>query len=214
MKKLIILIILIATTPIFGQSDSAFQAKIDSLYEASGQQYFTFKNVEFYGLTYDEYVGETYYGIRLANGWRMDTINGGFNKEVYWNPYLSFDLDRFEKPGKAHPNVDYHYYRYKNGVKYTGEISDNLISGKGEKLIFKANIIKGMAQGKGTLSSLTTSQVLANFNFVDGELVGECIFLDPKTQGEYQITYVKGKSEWTKMIELDKEGKVILVREQ
>ncbi len=214
MKKLVILLLVIATTPIFGQSDSLFQAKIDSLYEAHGQEYFTYKIVEYFGLTCDEYVGNAYYGQRLANGWRADTTNGGFNKEVYFNPYLSFDLDNLRKHDKVHPHKDFQFYRYKNGVKYTGKIEDTLISDNREKLIFKANIVKGMAQGKGTLTLLKTNQVMANFNFVDGELVGECVFVDPKTQGEYRFTYVKGNDNWVKMIELDKDKKVISTREK
>ena len=41
------------------------------------------------GLTYNQYVGETIAGFSLADGWREDTINGGFNKEIYDNPYVS-----------------------------------------------------------------------------------------------------------------------------
>ncbi len=40
-------------------------------------------------LTYNQYVGETIAGFTLADGWRRDTINGGFNKEFYDSPYVS-----------------------------------------------------------------------------------------------------------------------------
>lgn len=33
------------------------------------------------GLTYHQFVGETDAGYCLANAWRRDTLNGGFNKK-------------------------------------------------------------------------------------------------------------------------------------
>ncbi|MDP2386680.1 MAG: hypothetical protein Q8M29_09940 [Bacteroidota bacterium] len=211
MKKLIILLLFIATTPIFGQSDSLNQAKIDSLCNVLPLNLSSTEVIR-YGLTYDTWVSNDDFGISIANGWRRDTLNG--DKGVHRNPFTSSDNDRYEKNQFKDSNTDCRYYRYKKGRKYTGKVSDTLFSIYQGEIIFNTNCINGMIQGKGTLILLSTKQIIASCSFEDGELIGECISVNRKTMGEYRFTYVKGNFQWTKMIELDKDGKVILVGEQ
>ena len=140
---------------------------------------------------YNEYVGSyaITYHFSLANGWREDDISGGFNKEIFYNPYINFDLNGFRKHTIG---GDYQHFMYKRGKKYSGKIKEelSLMSG-GEKTIFRASCIKGQLQGKGTLTNAKTGQLIAQCTFEDGELVGECISWDLKSNIETRIIYVK-----------------------
>ncbi|HCS20933.1 MAG TPA: hypothetical protein DIW47_10315 [Bacteroidetes bacterium] len=145
------------------------------------------------GLTYNQYIGETIAGFYIANGWREDTLNGGFNKEIYVNPYIESTF--FDKHLTSRINA----YRYLDGRLYTGPITDTLelsftpkkIRGylpngqayyTSEKLtvIFRANCQNGMVQGRGVLCGLIegfgiyTNILLSECNFENGEIVGIC----------------------------------------
>lgn len=87
-------------------------------------------------LTYNQYVGETIAGFTLANGWRRDTLNGGFNKEIYDNPYV--ESTEFDK----HLASSIIAYKYQNGKLYTGRIEDTL------EVRFTPNKIRGYLSGQ------------------------------------------------------------------
>jgi hypothetical protein len=172
------------------------------------------------GITYNQYLGETFAGYVRANGWREDSINGGFGKELYWNPFVSqlwFWKQNYDGNTGA--------YRYDFGKKYTGNISDTLElnhSVKVEngfylnekiKVVFAANCINGMLQGQGTLTTLKENKLIAKCNFENGEIIGECISWDIDTQNETRVTFIKGSEKWTKYIVLDKKGNIIETRE-
>jgi len=144
-------------------------------------------------LTYDEFVGETIAGYRLASGWRSDTTNGGYNKVLYSNPYLEvLTLDKFEK--KYH-HGSFQYFRYHSGKRFTGWINDTLVSHHtGEKLLFHAWSLNGMLQGKATLTAIATGQIIAEAQFVNGELVGKCINRNRSKKTQTKVTYVAGSS--------------------
>lgn len=144
------------------------------------------------GLTYNQYVGETIAGYTLANGWRRDTINGGFNKEIYNNPFIS--STRFEKQYKDEIVA----YKYQDGKLFTGAIQDTMsvrftpskIAGyfngkpyyesKELTVIFRANCINGMIEGKGVLCGIIPQYGIYNniplseCNFENGEIIGTC----------------------------------------
>lgn len=170
-------------------------------------------------LTYDQYVGETISGHSLADGWRTDTLNGGYNKQVYWNPFLTLqDVDRFKKMNYGNerdPAGNAQFFLYVQGRRYTGTIRDTVISYfTKDTIVFEATCVNGMVQGKGTLTLLKTKQVIATANFENGEIVGECWNRDLKTQEEHRVTYVKGSERWTKFVISDKDGKVTATYEQ
>ena len=131
------------------------------------------------GITYNQFIGETIGGFFPADGWRTDTLNGGMNKKVHRNPYLELlDRDRFIKQPY---NKHYQFFLYKKGKKFSGEINDTLVSHyANRKILFKANCMESMVQGKASLILLNNNELLATAHFEDGELVGECINYDRK----------------------------------
>ena len=174
------------------------------------------------GITYNQCIGETLADYVRANGWRKDSINGGRDKELYWNPFVS-QLSFWKQNYDGNTGA----YRYDYGKKYTGNISDTLElnhSVKVEngfyyvnekiKVVFKANCINGMLQGQGTLTTLRENKLIAKCNFENGEIVGESISWDIDTKNETRVTWIKGSEKWTKYIVLDKDGKVIETREE
>lgn len=165
------------------------------------------------GITYNQFVGETIAGFVFARGWRKDTINGGFNKEVYVNPFTcGLENNRFQK--QSHDG-DCDYFYYAVGKKFTGEIHDTLTSYyTGEKIVFKATCINGKLQGQGTLTTMKKNKLIAKCYFENGEIIGECVSWDLATLEETRVTYVKGSYHWTKYTVLDKDGKVIETREK
>jgi hypothetical protein len=145
------------------------------------------------GLTYNQYVGETVAGFYLANGWRKDTINGGVNKEIYTNPYIS--SIRFEKQ-KGEEMIA---YRYENGKLFNGRVREvftvrftpNKIAGylpngqsyyesKNITVEFSADCVNGLVQGRSVLLAkvpqygLYDKLPLSECNFEKGEIVGVC----------------------------------------
>lgn len=142
------------------------------------------------GLIYDEYVGETIAGFSPANGWRKDTINGGFNKEIS-NPYIS--SVRFEKGEKMVT------YRYENGKLFNGRVTETLtvsftpdkIAGhlpngqsyyetKNITVEFSADCVNGLLQGRSVLLGripqygIYDKLPLSECYFENGEIVGIC----------------------------------------
>lgn len=142
------------------------------------------------GLTYNQYIGENIAGFHLANGWRKDTINGGFNKEIYNNPYV--ESAEFDK----HMSNNIKAYKYINGKLYTGRIEDTiLVSFTPNKIrgylngrpyyesveltvILRGDCVNGMMQGRGILAGqligfgMYNNLKLSECSFVDGEIVG------------------------------------------
>ena len=163
------------------------------------------------GLTYNQYVGETIAGYVIADGWRRDSINGGFNKEIYENPY-SQELRFVKQVGKEKIAV-----RYQNGKLFNGFVQDTLtvrftpskIAGyfngnpyyesKDLTVIFRANCVNGLLQGKGVLCGLVPQYGIYNniplseCNFENGEIVGVCKHWDLNSV-EFQIYDGKIKS--------------------
>lgn len=124
---------------------------------------------------YDEYVGSysITYGFRFANGWRTDAISGGFNKDIPWNPYVSFTSNN--KLVKRNHRNNAQYYFIKRGRKYSGKIRNELINQyTKETIIFTAKCKNGLLQGRGTLTIAETGRLISGCLFVDGEIVGEC----------------------------------------
>lgn len=144
------------------------------------------------GLIYNQYVGETIAGFSLANGWREDTINGGFNRNND-NPYIS--SLRFEKQ-KGEKMVA---YRYENGKLFTGRVTETLtvsftpykIEGylpngqsyyesKDIEVEFSADCVNGLLQGRSVLLGkipqygLYDKLPLSECYFEGGEIVGVC----------------------------------------
>ncbi|MCB9196912.1 MAG: hypothetical protein H6600_00490 [Flavobacteriales bacterium] len=202
-------------------------------------------------LIYDQYVGETIAGHTLANGWRSDLINGGYNKTIYTNPYV--EGVHFEKGSdrKMKP------YRFKDGKLYTGKIEDTLhlhftpnkIKGhlygqpyyesESITVYFRGECINGLMQGRGVLAANVKhsgiyGMLLAECQFVDGEMIGETTYWDLNSVNFYNkngdiylneevynyltfkaklsytiITYIKGDSNWLTWIDYDHNGKVI-----
>lgn len=149
------------------------------------------------GLIYNQYVGESIAGFYPANGWRIDTINGGFNKEIYSNPYIS--TKGFEKQDGREMVV----YRYENGKLYNGRVSEILtIRFTSEKIAgylpngqsyyetkditieFNADCVDGLLQGRSVLLGnvpqygLYNKLPLSECYFEDGEIVGVCKYWD------------------------------------
>lgn len=149
------------------------------------------------GLTYNQYIGESIAGFHLADGWRIDSINGGFNKEIYDNPYIS--SIGFEKQ-KGERMIA---YRYENGKLFNGRVTEtftvrfipkrvagNLPDGqpyyesKDVTLEFSADCVDGLLQGRSVLLGMVPQFGLYNklplseCYFENGEIVGVCKFWD------------------------------------
>lgn len=142
------------------------------------------------GLTYNQYVGENIAGYNLADGWRKDSINGGFNKEIYTNPYV--EGISFDKQNAYQLNA----YKYVDGKKYTGRVEDTFtvrftpdeikgyLNGKPYyesvdiKVIFRGDCVDGMMQGHGILAAeingfgMYNNLKLSECTFENGEIVG------------------------------------------
>jgi hypothetical protein len=165
---------------------------------ASGTVYQTERGDSSYpidSLTYDQYVGEFIAGSNLANGWRIDTINGGYNKQLYWNPYT--ESLRFQKEGGREMAP----FRYKDGELYTGKIEDTIIVNftpnkikgylygkpyyESEEItaIFRGECVNGQMQGRGVLAGIVRNSgiygiLFAECEFKDGEIIGETTYWD------------------------------------
>lgn len=148
-------------------------------------------------LTYDEYLGENISGYMLAEGWREDTLNGGLNKTIYKdNPYLN-GL-RFQKESLTTWYESFSCYRYKEGMRYTGTISDTFtvqftpskIAGhfngkpyyeyKDVTVVFRGTCTNGMMEGRAVLVGFVpqfgmyNNLLIAECEFLHGEMVGTC----------------------------------------
>lgn len=200
MKNFIVLILISVCNTIYGQiivepNSVLFGVKMNDSLTYNYQAY-----------NHLQQPGEPPFYIYLADGWRTDTINGGFHKEIYNNPYIN-SLE-FKKD-----SYDGHiaFYRYKEGKKYSGKISetltvsydDHIVRGvlygkpyylsQNIEVIFEANCINGMLQGKGIL--LVDNNVVAQCFFENGEIVGECLSWDITSKEETRRVYIKGHEE-------------------
>lgn len=146
------------------------------------------------GFTYNQYVGEYIAGFHLANGWRRDTINGGFNKEIYNNPYI--ESSDFDKQMSSNLKA----FKYINGKLYTGRIEDTIVvrftpdkirgylpngqsyyESKELTLILRADCVNGMLQGRAVLAAQ-----LIGFGMYNNIKLSECIFEDGEIIGIVQ----------------------------
>lgn len=186
MKNIVLLLLVSLQISVYGQLDSL------RIHRLSGPDYSKTNYPKGDGLTYNPYVGETIAGYTVADGWRRDSVNGGFNKELYDNPYV--DEVRFEKQYGDQLSS----YRYKEGKRYTGAIADTLtvsftpnkIAGylygkpyyesKDLTVLFRANCVDGLVQGRGVLCGIVpqygiyNNLLLSECTFEDGEIVGVC----------------------------------------
>ncbi|MEO7522468.1 MAG: hypothetical protein ABIT58_00160, partial [Ferruginibacter sp.] len=178
-------------------------------------------------LTYNQYVGETIAGYVLASGWRKDTINGGCNKEIYGNPFVTSQAEYvgFEKQ-KYEGNFT--FYRYQNGKKYTGKISDTLelnytapvASGKWNgnpyyeskriKFIFQADCMNGSILGAGTLSVADSNRLISSCYFENSEITGETVTRGIYSDNIYKRNYKNGDFKLASQSETDKERNEIV----
>ncbi|HCS19331.1 MAG TPA: hypothetical protein DIW47_02010 [Bacteroidetes bacterium] len=146
--------------------------------------------------------GETYSNFpSLCNGWRCDTINGGYgSKMVYSNPY-----DTWSTMVKYHCGSSFAYYFYKEGKRFTGKISDSVSYGGTKQIEFEANCINGMLQGKGKFYFTRSDknfpkagEVKSEGSFEDGEMVGEWTHYEYDHNNDcfidYKFFYVKDKA--------------------
>lgn len=181
------------------------------------------------GSTYNQFIGETIAGYHLANGWRKDTINGGFNKEIYRNPYVISNGDYIFLKKESY-DKNFIFYKYVNGKKYNGNIIDTLdltytppvISGilsgnpyyesKNIKVVFQADCIGGLLQGKGIITKLGTKEIISECHFEKGEIIGKSISKGIHTNNIFTITYEKGNDKPLNQKETGKEGQEVVAK--
>jgi hypothetical protein len=144
--------------------------------------------------TYNEFNGNyaIKYGFRLAEGWRRDSCNGGYGKEMGDNPYIDFIECQFIKTDYGSNFV---YFYYKSGKSYSGRIKEKFnLLGSQQEIIFRGRCRNGKLQGKGTLTISETKEIVAECFFENGELVGISKSWDYKLNTETRTIYVKGKT--------------------
>lgn len=179
------------------------------------------------GLTYDQYVGETIAGYNLAEGWRIDAINGGFNKKMYSNPYIASqgDFISFEKI-KSQDILK--YYLFKKGKRFTGKIRDTLelsyshprgggiyyfvrtsYESRKVKIIFQADCVNGLIHGEGTLTDFKANKLISKCNFDNGEVVGKVTTYGLLSNNIFTTNYKKGSAIAVSRTETDQFGNKI-----
>ena len=218
MKNIVILFFITCQMVIYSQNDNI------KIKNPQGTNYSKTNYPKNDGLTYNQFVGETLAGYNLAKGWRKDSVNGGFNKEIYGFPYIKSESDYigFDK------NEFLTVYRFKNGKKFTGKIIDTLnlnysqpnrvgiyyyketnYERKDIKVIFQTNCINGLVDGIGTLSVLTSKKLISQCFFKKGELVDDVVNIGILTDNIYKKKYKKGSFTILTQIETDKDGNKI-----
>lgn len=221
MKNIMTILFVICQVVVYGQFDKP------ETYQHQGPNYLQTIYPKDDGYTYNQYVGETIAGYTRADGWRQDSINGGFNKEIYDNPYISSQGDYvgFNKDDFAGNLV---FYRYKKGKKYSGKILDTLdlmytppvvmgmlygnpyFESKNIKIIFGADCINGLIQGVGTILVLNTKELISNCYFENGEIIGETIIRGIYSNNIFKSYYEKGSAKAIQLLETDKDGNIII----
>lgn len=155
-------------------------------------------------LTYSVYLGETFSGYELANGWRFDTTNGSVNSAIE-NPYLKIAGTLFEKkhPGYSkkskeknisHKPGQYHFYIYREGKLFNGLLKDTLESENGKELIFEGFATKGLIQGNCKFYFKTDSAIVCHGKIKDGEMIGKWYYYNYYPNDSTSVeerTYVK-----------------------
>lgn len=135
------------------------------------------------GLTYSVYIGETFSGYELANGWRFDTINGSLNSTIE-NPYLKITDTLFESKHLGYSkeskekNVSYkpgqyHFYIYKGGKLFNGFLKDTVESKNGKELIFEGFAKEGLMQGDCKFYFTSDGFIACQGEIKDGEMIGK-----------------------------------------
>ncbi|WP_306352751.1 hypothetical protein [Flavobacterium sp. '19STA2R22 D10 B1'] len=220
MKNLLFLLFTFCQVVVYGQFDSL------KIHKPHGPDYSKTIYPKDDGRTYNQYVGETIAGYTLVDGWRKDTINGGFNKEIYKNPYVS-SQGEYVGFNKESYDTNFVFYRYRDGKKYSGKILDTLdinytppvargmlygkpyYESKGIKIIFQADYVNGLIQGVGTISVLSSKELISHCHFENGEIVGETVIRGIYSNNIYKKNYEKGNSKIISQTETDKDGNKI-----
>lgn len=224
-NTLTLLFVIISGVAVYGQFDSL---RIFRPYEPDYSKTIFPKDD---GLIYNQYVGETIAGYSLANGWRKDDINGGFNKEIYGNPYVTSNGEYIYIEKKSY-DTNFIFYRYEKGKKFNGKIIDTLnltytppiIKGllygnpyyesQNIKVVFQADCINGLIQGKATVAKLYTGEVIAECYFKKGEIIGKSVSRGlHNTNHNFTITYEKGNSKPLNQKTTDEKDKKVVYKD-
>lgn len=226
MKNIFFLLVIFCQTVGYGQFDSL---KIALSRQYGSPDYSKTIYPKNDGLTYNQFVGETIAGYHLANGWRKDTINGGFNKEIYRNPYVVSNGDYILLKKESY-DKNFIFYKYVKGKKYSGTIIDTLdltytppvirgiVSGnpyyesKNIKVIFQADCVEGLLQGKGIITKLNTKEIVSECYFKNGEIIGKSVSKGIYTNNTFTITYEKGSDKPLNQKETDKEKQEVIAK--
>ncbi|WP_143090414.1 hypothetical protein [Flavobacterium akiainvivens] len=179
------------------------------------------------GLTYNQFLGETIAGHNLADGWRTDTLNGGFNKGIYDNPYIE---SNGEYICLKKENKSFVLYKYNNGKKFNGKIVDTLMldytppvirgilygnpyyESSTIKVIFQADCTEGLLQGKAIITYLNGKEIIAECYFEDGEIVGKSVSKGLYSNNIYTVSYEKGNGKPLNQKETDKDGHEVIYK--
>ncbi len=149
---------------------------------------------------YNQYIGETIQGEEPANGWRTDSINYGYNKEVYRNPFYLWSS--FQKSPIM--DKDFRYFYYRDGYALDGYHTIREEGTYGVS-VFHANFKRGMPHGRVAFMSEEGSLRIEGWA-EEGEVVGEWILYHPYTMVYYRRTYKAGMSFPTEMTYFDEHG--------
>ena len=151
------------------------------------------------GRIYNQFVGETIQGTVLADGWRSDSINYGYNKEVYQNPYnLRNDFNKREL-GRD----DFVYFYFREGIPIEGHHILEQQHWAGGKYLFEANFKDGKADGRAYFRSALDSSITAECSLENGEIVGEWISYVTYPNITLRKVYMKGIAEPQEYIQFD-----------
>lgn len=157
-----------------------------------------YKNKSEKRLVFNQFEGHTIKGEKLAQGWRRDSINYGYHKEIYKNPYYLRINNHKNLLGITN---DFIFYYYSDGVSINGyhEIrEDDMVF----YCYFKDGKANGLAQFRyldGTLS--------AQGYIDDGEIVGEWVYYRSNSKVDKKSFYEKGKNLPVEMIIYSSDGK-------
>lgn len=156
------------------------------------------------GITFDTWIGETYYYSAPANGWRSDTISG-WSINVYQNPYITNHHTQYEtKKAETQEGHKLTFYFYKEGKRFTGPVKDSLPYGHwGTFPQFEGQCVNGVLQGQARfyytldddpyMGDTSKNQLKSEGEFAGGEMVGPWKVYERNGQLKETRYYVKGQ---------------------